>query len=77
MKRRASLVPLALLLAVTGLLAQPQEDLSVLAGWMRFADAPNALCHHMGEQDFAFLDARRDRAAPSLSLTDCLPAPCW
>jgi len=35
----------------------------VLGGWMRFSDAPNALYHHLGEQAFAFLDARRDRIA--------------
>jgi len=35
----------------------------VLGGWMRFSDAPNALYHHLGEQAFAYLDARRDRVA--------------
>lgn len=64
MKRIPSLLPLALLLATAGLLAQQQrEDLSVLGGWMRFSDAPNALYHHLGEQAFTFLDARRDRVA--------------
>ena len=35
----------------------------MLAGWMRFSDAPNALYHHLGDQAFALLDARRDRVA--------------
>ena len=35
----------------------------MLGRWMRFSDAPNALYHHLGEQAFAFLDARRDRVA--------------
>ena len=30
---------------------------------MRFSDAPNALYHYLGEQAFAFLDARRDRVS--------------
>jgi cephalosporin-C deacetylase-like acetyl esterase len=67
LKLIAPVIPLGLLLATAGLLAQQppqqQEDLSVLAGWMRFSDAPNALYHHLGEQAFAFLDARRDRVA--------------
>jgi cephalosporin-C deacetylase-like acetyl esterase len=64
MKLTPSLLLLVLLLATAGLLAQQQrEDLSVLGGWMRFSDAPNALYHHLGEQAFAFLDARRDRVA--------------
>jgi cephalosporin-C deacetylase-like acetyl esterase len=64
MRLTGLLVPLGFLLAAAGLLAQQQEDLSVLGGWMRFSDAPNALYHHLGEQAFAFLDARRARVAP-------------
>jgi len=63
MRRTGLLVPLGFLLAASGLLAQQQEDLSVLGGWMRFSDAPNALYHHLGEQAFALLDARQDRVA--------------
>ena len=64
MRRAASLLTLGLLLAPVGLLAQQQrEDLSVLGGWMRFSDAPNALYHHLADEAFAFLDARRDRVA--------------
>jgi len=57
-------VCLALVFASAGLLAQqPQEDLSVLAGWMRFSDAPNALYHHLADEAYERLDARRDRVA--------------
>ena len=64
MRRAAFLLTIGLLLAPVGLLAQqPQEDLSVLGGWMRFSDAPNALYHHLADEAFAFLDARRDRVA--------------
>jgi len=64
MKRAAFLVTLGLLLASAGLLAQqPQENLSVLAGWMRFSDAPNALYHHLAGEAYTLLGARRDRVA--------------
>ncbi|HOQ60523.1 MAG TPA: acetylxylan esterase, partial [Vicinamibacterales bacterium] len=64
MKPRACLVIAALLLAAGGPLAQqPQENLSVFDGWMRFSDAPNALYHHLAGQAFTLLDARRDRVA--------------
>ena len=57
-------VLLVLVFATAGLLAQqPQEDLSVLAGWMRFSDAPNALYHHLAEEAYVVLDARRDRVS--------------
>ena len=53
-----------MLLAAGGPLAQqPQENLSVFDGWMRFSDAPNALYHHLAGQAFTLLDARRDRVA--------------
>ena len=64
MRRAACLLTLGLLLAPVGLLSQqPQEDLSVLGRWMRFSDAPNALYHHLADEAFAYLDARRDRVA--------------
>jgi dienelactone hydrolase len=36
----------------------PGENLDVLAGWMRFTDAPNALYHHLSAEAFTLLEAR-------------------
>lgn len=53
-----SVLTTTLLLATTPTSAATQEELSVLAGQMRFTDARNALYSHLSDEAFALLDQR-------------------
>ena len=62
-----------LLLAYAGWTPAPvhaQENLDVLAGWMRFTDAENALYHHLSGQAYDLLAERARRVAELESEAD-------